>query len=87
MALLLATVAACTDEISFDYHTVEPLPVIEGYVEDGGVNVLVTMSRDVTDSSRNHFVDDAVVSLAGPGGREYSVPAMGEGRYSAHHVR
>lgn len=86
MALLLATVAACTDEISFDYHTVEPLPVIEGYVEDGGVNVLVTMSRDVTDSSRNHFVDDAVVSLAGPGGREYSVPAMGEGRYSLQGV-
>lgn len=35
--LMLALVTACTDEIDFDYSTVEPLPVIEGYVEEGGV--------------------------------------------------
>lgn len=79
--IILALATSCTDEIDFDYSTVDPLPVIEGYVEEGGVKVRVTMSRDVTDSARNHFVDDAVVSLAGPGGASYSVPYVGEGLY------
>lgn len=84
--ILIAASTACTDEISFDYSSVEPLPVIEGYVQEGGVVVLVTTTRDVTDSSRNHFVDDAVVRLAGPGGREYEVPYGGCGRYSLQGV-
>lgn len=79
--LMLALATSCTDEIDFDYSTVEPLPVIEGYVEEGGVRVSVTMSRDVTDSSRNHFVEDAEVRLAGPGGAVYSVPYVGQGMY------
>lgn len=79
--LMLALATACTDEIDFDYSTVEPLPVIEGYVEEGGVKVSVTMTRDVTDSSRNHFVEDAEVRLAGPGGAVYSVPYVGRGMY------
>lgn len=78
---VMALASACTDEISFDYSTVEPLPVIEGYVEEGSVSVRVTMSRDVTDSSRNHFVEDAEVRLSGPGGALYTVPYEGDGLY------
>lgn len=83
---VMAIASACTDEISFDYSTIEPLPVIEGYVEEGGVSVRVSMTRDVTDSSRNHFVEDAEVRLAGPGGAVYSVPYVGQGMYRCEGV-
>lgn len=82
LSLLALLTAACSDEIDFDYDSISPLPVIEAYVEGGGVRVSITTTRDVTDSARNHYVSDAQVLLTGPGGAEYSVPYVGDGIYS-----
>lgn len=81
----LATLATgCSDEIDFDYNSLaEPLPVIEAYVENGAVSVSITTTRDVADSARNHYVEDARVSLTGARGETYDVPYTGQGTYSA----
>lgn len=87
LTILAAAVSACSDEIDFDYNTVEPLPVIEAYVEGGEVWAKVTTTRDVADSTRAHFIDDAEILLTGPGGAEYAVPLVGDGAYRRRGVR
>lgn len=82
LATIALLAAGCSDEIDFDYDSISPLPVIEAYVEGGGVRVSITTTRDVTDSARNHYVTDAEVLLTGPGGVEYAVPYVGDGVYS-----
>ncbi|MCR5679455.1 MAG: DUF4249 domain-containing protein [Prevotella sp.] len=59
----LMALAACTKEIDFDYHEVEPLVVIEGLVTDEGTSVVVTRSRSVSDPLPSPCRKDAVVTI------------------------
>lgn len=84
MALLTSfLVGSCTKELDFKYGSVEPLPVIEAYASSDGVRACLTLSREVADSSRNHFVEGAYVEVAGSDGRRFSMDYEGLGRYVA----
>ena len=64
-AALLLT--ACKKEIDFDYHEIDPIVVIEGRVTNEGTTVMITKSRNVTDSVRGHCLTGAVVTISGGG--------------------
>ena len=64
MALLLT---ACKKEIDFDYNEIEPIVVVEGRVTNEGTMVMITKSRNVTDSIRGRCQTGAVVTISGGG--------------------
>ena len=64
-AVLLLT--ACKKEIDFNYHEIDPIVVIEGRVTNEGTMVMITKSRNVTDSVRGHCLTGAVVTISGGG--------------------
>lgn len=81
LAALLSV--SCTKELDFDYGSVAPVPVIEAYASSEGVRVCLTRSREVEDSSRNHFVDGANVAIFGADGIETRLDYAGSGLYVA----
>ncbi len=87
LALFLLFLNSCTEDLDFDYHTVAPLPVIEGYVDDGGARVVISRTREVTDSARNHYVDDARVTVTDPDGRSVALESEGRGVYTSAALR
>lgn len=63
--LLLALLfCGCTKEIDFDYHTTPPVVVIEGRVTNEGTEVMVTQSRNVTDSVMGRSLPGALVTVS-----------------------
>lgn len=87
LMLFILLLCSCTEELDFDYHTVGSLPVIEGYVDDGGARVVISRTRDVADSARDHFVDDALVTVTGPDGHAVALEHEGRGVYSSAALR
>lgn len=85
LAGLLAALffVSCTKELDFAYGSVAPIPVIEAYASSDGVRVCLTRSREVEDTSRNHFVDGANIAIFGPDGRETRLSYDGSGVYVA----
>lgn len=85
LAGLLASLfhVSCTKELDFDYGSVAPIPVIEAYASSEGVRVCLTRSREVEDSSRNHFVAGARVAIFGSDGSETRLDYAGSGVYVA----
>ena len=61
--LAMMVLTACTKEIDFDFHEVEPMVVIEGRVTNEGTSVVVAQTRSVTDSVRSHCLPGAVVTI------------------------
>lgn len=81
--------SSCTKEIEIDYHRVEPMPVIEAHLRDGGVMVYVSRTRDIQDNDRDKYVDDATVHLSSDNGDNLQLKRMGDGLYAnfiASHV-
>lgn len=85
LAGLLAALffVSCTKELDFAYGSVSPIPVVEAYASSDGVRVCLTRTREVEDSSRNHFVEDAYVAISGPDGNEIPLSYAGKGIYLA----
>lgn len=81
-ALIFAT-AACTDEIDFDYNSIDSLPVIEAYVNPTGAKVTLTNTRDMSDSTHTHTISGASVSLLCPDGRTVSLAETTAGEYTS----
>lgn len=67
LILYIAALTACQHEIDFDYHTVEPLLMIEGRLTNEGTEVVITKTRDVTDSVRSLGLPGAQVVVTGEG--------------------
>lgn len=55
--------SACTKEIDFDFHDVEPAVVIEGKVTNLGRTVVISRSRSVTDSVHSSCLAGANVTI------------------------
>lgn len=81
VAFIMTT--ACTEELDFEYDSVAPMINIEAKVSASGSRVVVTTSRDVTDPSHDHYVDDAQISLLCPDGKSILLQPAGNGEYVA----
>ena len=67
LIIYIAILASCTKEISFDYHETAPQVVIEGRVTNEGMSVVITRSRNVTDSAKGRCIEGALVLITSEG--------------------
>jgi hypothetical protein len=67
IVLLAVGLTACTKEIDFDYHEVEPQLMIEGRVTNEGSEVLITRTRSVLDSVKSPCLTGAEVVITTDG--------------------
>ena len=58
---------ACTKEIDFDYNEVVPVVMIEGRVTNEGCEVLITYTRNMSDSVKSPCLKDADVIITTDG--------------------
>lgn len=86
MFVLLFMTTSCTEELDFEYDSVAPMVNIEASVSASGSRVIVTTSRDVTDPSHEHYIDDANISLLCPDGKSVTLSPAGNGEYVANDV-
>lgn len=55
--------SSCEKEIPMDYRQVAPLYVAEATMTQDGTRVQVSTTQDVTDNTREHYVDNATVII------------------------
>ncbi len=68
LALAALVVSSCSKEIDLGYRSVDKVTVIEGFVTNEGVSVVITTTRDITDTTHYSCVDDAFVILSDSNG-------------------
>lgn len=73
--------AGCKREIDFDYHSVDKLYVIEGYLTNNLAAVSILQTRDVTDSVLGKTVKGAVVTLSSSSGQSEVLTYRNDGFY------
>ena len=65
--LPVMALTACKKEIDFDYNEIDPIVMVEGRVTNEGTTVMITKSRNMTDSVRGRCLEGAVVTVSGGG--------------------
>ncbi|MCD8206717.1 MAG: DUF4249 domain-containing protein [Bacteroidales bacterium] len=68
LAFATIVISSCSKEIDLNYRNVDKVTVIEGFVTNEGVSVVVTTTRDISDTTHYPCVNDAVVSLSSSSG-------------------
>ena len=82
--LLLAATASCEKVLDFKYNSVEPVPVIEGCIDDAGARVSLTMATPMgepMDKDRHTDADITVADLCD--GSLSSLTADADGYFTA----
>ncbi len=64
--LFFPFLVACEKDIPIDYHDVDKLYVAEASVTQEGTLVRLSMTQNVNDNSREHYVEQAVVVVSIP---------------------
>lgn len=72
---------SCSEEIELDYRDVEPFYVIQGDVTDTETKVLITRSRQMSDSVRGKGLDVAEVRISDDLGRSERLVFAADGYY------
>ena len=67
ITLSVMALTACTKEIDFDYNEIDSIVMVEGRVTNEGTTVMITKSRNMTDSVRGRCLPGAVVTISGGG--------------------
>lgn len=83
LTLGLAMLTSCEKEIDIDYHTVEPLYVVEANISDNGAVAKITQTLDVPDTLWNKNVENAEVTITGEDGSLFTLNHDSAGIYSA----
>lgn len=74
-------ICSCTKEIDIDYHSVASMPVIEAHLNETGVVVGISRTRDIDDNEKNKYVDDAVLCLSSSIGDNVRLNYADSGKY------
>ena len=74
---------SCEREIDIDYHQVEPIYVVEAYVNDEGMQARITQTNDMDDNTTESDISQATVVLTGSDGSTTRLPYTGNGYYKA----
>lgn len=78
---LTLLMASCQKDYELDYRPVEPFCIIEGSISDSPAEVLITYSREMTDSVHPRGIDGAEVRLSDDAGRQELLVYGADGRY------
>ncbi len=86
LAAVSVIMPACEKEIDIGYASVEPIYVIEGYVGDTGIEVLLTSTKDMENGSAGSPVPDADVKISDGKGFEETLAYSPDGRYHSAYL-
>ena len=81
--LLAMCLWSCKDNIDFEYHSTDPMYVVEGRVTNTDAAVSVSMSQDMESTSDSVPVNDARVIITGDDGSMQMLQSVGYGKYVA----
>lgn len=63
MLVGVLVLTSCQKEINMDFHTIDPLFVIEGRVTNEVAEVIITQTKDVTDTTKWEGWNEAIVTI------------------------
>lgn len=73
--------AACRKEIDINYKNVDPLYVVEGYISDSGMGVLVTATRDMKEGETPQGIEASSVEITSDAGFRQTLQFNPDGIY------
>ena len=79
----LILLTSCEKEISIDYHTVEPLYVVEAGITESGAVARISQTQNVTDEMHTQPVDNAVIQITSDTGERSVLHRDSAGCYSS----
>lgn len=80
-AAVLTMLAACRKEIDINYKDVEPLYVIESYISDGSMAVLLTTTRDMKGGEEPQGIEASSVEITSDAGFSETLEFYPDGIY------
>ena len=81
VGLLVLLLTSCEKEIDMDYHTIEPLYVVEAGISEAGAVARISQTQNVTDEISNRPVDNAQIQIISDNSSDKSAEYMREIRY------
>ncbi|MCF0202569.1 MAG: DUF4249 family protein [Bacteroidaceae bacterium] len=81
MAAVAVVLSSCKKGLDFDYNEVEPFYVVQGDVSDEPAKVLITKSRNVSDSVRGQGLPGAEVVISDDNGKTERLVYGSDGYY------
>ena len=85
VGLILLT--SCEKEIDMDYHTVEPLYVVEAGITESGAVARISQTQNVTDEIGKSPVSDAQVVITSDNGERCILKLDSAGCYSSSEIK
>lgn len=84
---LLLLFSSCEKEIDMDYHTVEPLYVVEAGISEEGAVARISQTQNVTDEIGKRPVSDAQVIITSDNGEQCTLHLDSAGCYSSSKIK
>ena len=79
--LIVLMFASCKDDIDFNYHSVHAIYVVDGELCNKGINVDISKTLQMTDTTDRDAVNNATVLLSGDDGTEEALVCDSAGTY------
>lgn len=83
LCLSLLLLVSCEKEIDIDYHSVEPIYVVEASVSKGGMKARVSKTQNMDDNNTKSDVTNASIVVTGSDGSEARLTHQKDGRYQS----
>ena len=84
---ILLFFSSCEKEIDMDYHTVEPLYVVEASISEEGAVARISQTQNVTDEIGKRPVSDAQVIISSNYGEQCILNLDSAGCYSSSEIK
>ena len=84
---ILLLLTSCEKEIDMDYHTVEPLYVVEASISEEGAVARISQTQNVTDEIGKRPVSDAQVIISSNYGEQCILNLDSAGCYSSSEIK
>lgn len=79
-------IVSCKDNIDFEYKSINPQYVIEGYVSNNGAEICVKTTQDMADTSEQSNIENANVIISGDDGSMQTLYHSGNGIYRSNNI-
>ncbi len=86
LVAIVALLTSCVDEISMDYNTIDPIPVIEAIADQDGTLVCLSQTRNMDSAPTVSDMSSADIVLTVDGTKSYTFVYLGSGKYFAPYV-
>lgn len=83
LSFAAAMLTSCEKEIEVDYHSVEPLYVVEAGITENGATARISQTQNMTDEIGERPVNNAIVTIYSDNGEQSTLHLDSAGCYSS----